>query len=236
MAIAFVQDDIGSVADGGTLAFGSNVSAGSALVAFIGMATATVGITTITDTRGNTWVRLEDFASDGKRAAIFHAANPNAGANTLTFDWDGTATAQVCIAEFSGFPDGVSVDVTGSNSTPGGATNHPHVTTAVTTSQAVALALSTGRVSGAFSVSSVGDSFVALTYQGRTVQHYRILASTATFDGDITTAASEQITMALGVIYPTAPAGVSRDPAAGSLAFTGQGTSLGFGILLPDQL
>lgn len=202
MAIAFVQDDVGSPGDGGTLAFGSNVSAGSALVALIGFISETSDVNGITDTLSNTWAQVTRIADGSRAVEIWAALSPGAGACTLTFDWSAAVTPQVCIAEFSGFTNGISIDQLGENSTSG-VTNHPHAAPAITTTIAATLAVSTGRFGGAFDVSAVNDSFTALTYQSRTIQHYRILASTATFDADIDTLAAESLTATVATLYET---------------------------------
>lgn len=157
--MALTQDTSASVADGGTVAFASNLAANALLVAIISFADATTSVVGITDTRGNNWQLARRQAAATKGIEIWYAANANAGADTLTCDWSATATAQVRIAEFDGFAGGVLVDQTavGANDT-----TSPQLAGSITTTKAVSVAIAGLRFSSNFSITSWSDSFTAL--------------------------------------------------------------------------
>lgn len=186
--MALVQDDVGTVADGGTLVFGSNVAAGSMLGAVIAVSDLdnSYAVTGITDTRGNTWAlaRREASLTNAQVVEIWYAWNPNAGANTLTFDWNEANSAQVLIYEFDSFPNGVSIDQQNGNSATAAATFNYG---SITTTQAVGVSIAGGRITNAFNATleALGDSFVALTYGTRQFSHYKVLSGTETHDCDV---------------------------------------------------
>ena len=88
-------------ATGGTASYTSNVTAGSVLFGIGFFEDNVSDISSITDTRGNTWVQFRSFYSyfdiDGgvnNRIVIWKTSNTTtAGANTLTVNWTGGGTA-----------------------------------------------------------------------------------------------------------------------------------------------
>ena len=204
--MALLQDDVGTPGDGGTLAFGANVAANSALIAVVFFPDNTSVVNSITDTRGNTWALGKRQASSGSQAVeIWYARNANAGSCTLTFDYSATVTPQVTIAEFSGFSTGIAKDQSNGASFSSQANPSPG---AITTTQATSLVIVGYRVATAFAVNAWGDSFTGLTGQNRSCLAYRELTSTATLDGDVTFAANESGAAAnVNVYNAAAPSG-----------------------------
>lgn len=203
MAIAFVQDDAGAIGDGGTLAFTNNVAANSTLFACIAMP-GTPTVVGITDTLGNTWTLAKrQSGAETDRAEIWSAHSPSGGANTLTFDWSGAATAHVCISEFSGFANGVSLDQTNGANSTGTTIGHGSITTTV----AAAVSITCMRTATNAAVSSRGDGFTSLTNNSRGFHGYKVHSATETVDGDITFTASEVGVGAIADFYETAGGG-----------------------------
>lgn len=191
MAIAFVQDDVAAfpntVADGGTLAYGSNVSAGSLLIAALAIQSATVQGNALTDTLGNTWTMLVRSAtSRGFITEIWYAPCPSGGANTVTFDLTGTANCFPNLQEYSGFSNGVTAGVT--NSTNNGTNTTTHSAGDVTTTVADSLILTVYAFDSAFVVNGRLTDWVGLTPTIRSDYQYKIASATETTDGEITTA------------------------------------------------
>lgn len=206
MALAFVQDTSGAIADGGTLAYGSNVGSGTLLAALIMIPSGTLSVNGITDSLGNTWALGVKSGVDNTRIIeIWYAACPTGGANTVTFDWTGAVNGQVVLAEFSGFPNGVTKDQTNSLADSAAGTNHSCGDITTTVAEEVVLA-SHGFDSG-FSVSSRETNYVALETNVRQDSHYLLTSGTLTTDGDITTADIERGPSAIASFYATAGGG-----------------------------
>jgi len=91
-----------------TLAYGSNNAAGSLLIAILRIANAlaAVGSPTITDSAGNTWIKLQSYSpSASVYVQLWYAANAIAGANTVTltaFSGVTFAAGDLAIFEYSG--------------------------------------------------------------------------------------------------------------------------------------
>jgi hypothetical protein len=202
--MAFLQDDVtASAPDAGSLAFSSNVSAGSVLIAIVVFANDLTQVVGISDTRGNTWARaFRQSHATGQAVEVWYAANPNAGACTLTWDWDAAATAQAIISEYGGFSGGVSLDqANGSDNPPTGTPTATPTHGSITTTQAVGVSVAGARCTSAFSVTAVGDGFTALTYSTRVLGHYKVLAATETHDCNLTMAAAETMVGAIANFY-----------------------------------
>jgi hypothetical protein len=158
-----VQGSSASAAN--TLAFGSNNSAGHLLVAAIRYNSGADGgpITSVTDTRGNTWVLAgrrvpEGYAkgvSDTNFLEIWYTPNSAAGTNTITpNNLTGPAGIYMSVAEFSGCATSaplVDYNFTGSTtsvqSIPGATTNSQYTINAINNKTGVIDF--TGRDSGA---------------------------------------------------------------------------------------
>ena len=118
------------------LAFGSNVTAGSALFLYVGNYPS--GISSVSDSRGNTWQKADGVGDGGINfGEIWYALNAAAGATTITISPTSgsgnylTAWAQ----EWSGVQTSGALDRTGT------ATNTNTVSTSLATQQADELVL-----------------------------------------------------------------------------------------------
>jgi hypothetical protein len=199
--MAFLQDDVGGPADGGTLAFGSNVAANSLLIATVAFASNTITVNGITDTRGNTWtlVRRKQHASSAAGEELWIAHNATAGACTLTFDWSGTTSPQVMIAEFSGFANGVVVDQSNGQDFSSDPVSAGNITPVETTNVCVVAY----KVISSFSITAYEDSFITLTNGSRSFEGYRLDGS-GTFDGSVNMSAVETGSAVIANIYNSA--------------------------------
>ena len=203
MAIAFVQDEVGLNTDGATLAFGVTVTAGSLLVACIRLEVASHTVVGITDTLGNSWTQVKRQASADEAAELWRAASPSGGANTCTFDWSATGTAQVTIAEFSGF----SAGVTAGPSNGANDTTSPQTCGEITTTVNDSLLVAMLAIDTLFTVSSRLTGWVGLTSGGNKQDcQYKITTTTETTDGAVTMAANESTAGAIGAFSETAAA------------------------------
>lgn len=123
-APAFVQangEDAGSLSTD-TLAYTSNVGAGSLLVAVARIGSGTDEITSMSDSRGNTWARAHKQADGaGHTQDVWYAYNSGAGANTVTINLSSSQSLRWGVYEASGFTS-ASVDVStgalGSSASP----------------------------------------------------------------------------------------------------------------------
>lgn len=221
MAKAFIQQKDGTVADGGSLAFNSNVGSGTLLVACVLLTGNGNQVNGITDSLGNTWARAVKIegttsgAGNNFNAAIWYASCPTGGACTITGDWAAAANAQVVLAEFSGFANGVTLDQTNSAENDNIATcSHGSITT--TMAEAVAVACMV--LSSSFTVSSRASGWNGLTAGSRRDSSYKILSSTETTDGAVTFGTAEDATGCIASFYETA---------GGGGGFTGAGRIFG---------
>ena len=107
---SFVQGN--SATSGGTqtnivsAAFSSNNAAGNFLVCAVRYFVISIGggITGVTDSQGNTWVRANGSYQDGASdfVSFWYATNCKAGANTVTFTGgSSSAFPRICIAEYN---------------------------------------------------------------------------------------------------------------------------------------
>lgn len=200
---AFVQDDVGAPADGGTLAFTNNVVAGNLLVAMLSHSAAFT-INGITDSQGNTWQEAVTAVSTSQ-VRIWYARAGSSAACTLTFDYDAAASPQTCIIEASGFSDGVAVDDTDFQNLD---SSNPyfHAPNTITNTQTTTFGVCAARLASSFSVSARGDGYTVATDQSRSTNGYKAHSATETVDVDITFAASETFTGAVAIFKNEAAA------------------------------
>jgi hypothetical protein len=206
--MAFVQDDAGSVGDGGTIAYGLNVGSGVLLVATFAIPLRTVSVVGITDTRGNTWAladRMQGVTAD-QSAEVWFAHCPTGGANTLTVDLSGATTAQVTVAEFDGFANGAAKDQSNENEAlAGNVSTFSHGS--ITTTQATGVAVTAGRSTTTYTINALGDGFTSLTNGTRGFYSYKIQSATETVDGDVDFSADEQAVGVIANFYDTGGGG-----------------------------
>jgi hypothetical protein len=106
-------------------AFGSNNSAGSLLIAGVGINLAAASISGIIDSQGNAWSKaVATTMSTTLDGEVWYAPNSKAGANTLTITITGTTTARVTtvdLVEVSNIVLSSPLDKTSSNQGTGNA-------------------------------------------------------------------------------------------------------------------
>lgn len=129
MAITFIQaakSVEANASSGGSVAFGSNNTAGNVLVATCGNESNV--ITGISDTQGNIWTTFSGQVSGGHRSLAAYALNCKGGANTVSFSTSAFGFAQIAVAEYSGVNTLDSSNQASSSSSPGPSvtTTHPN--------------------------------------------------------------------------------------------------------------
>ena len=127
MAIAIVQTTTGTGTTSPqlTTAFGSSTTAGNFIIAVYGSSTNISNIVTkMTDTQGNTYVKVNSLNSAGRNIDVWYANNIVGGAaNVVSATLSNTGTGQVLIArEYSGVAlsasfGGANINAYGSGST-----------------------------------------------------------------------------------------------------------------------
>ena len=146
MSISLAQSPVTSTS-GTSAAYGSNNASGNILVAVISLSDYTgsaKSVTGITDTRGNTWTRIDGVqSSDGLGdVEIWYVPSCAAGANTVAAATSGSAVLQ-----------GIAIyEINGANATPDQHAN------AVSTSSSGPFATITPSANGAFIVAGVASS------------------------------------------------------------------------------
>lgn len=129
MALGHVQScsAIGKTAGGttATAAFGSNVTAGNAVVVLVHQYGTSTRTHTITDTAGATYTSLYDPGGTGQGPEFWICANhPGGTTPTVTATASGTNNFAVSAAEFSGFGGGASLVGSDWYTDPGVSDNH----------------------------------------------------------------------------------------------------------------
>lgn len=220
MPPTYVQAPAATTVSSGTtiaLAYDSNVTAGSLLVAFV---YANHGISGVADSRSQTWssaVNVTDGATYSLATYYFH--NTTAGANTVTVTFAGAVTyASLQIAEYSGVATSSPLDKTASNSQTAPGTGTDAITSGsvtTTTDGQLILGWTTALTVGAGTVSA-GTGFTGrINVFGDTLFEDRVQSSagsvSATFTG--TNATSDYITLVS--TYKAATAAITRLPLLG---------------------
>lgn len=149
MAIAHVQDSSAVVTASGnpetaSVAFGSNVTAGSMLVVFIAQFTSSVRTYTISDNVvGSTgWTKAKGIASS-QEAEVWYRANHTGGSVTISVTHGLSSTVFVAgAAEFSGLGATVTVDASDSLAEGSNLNSHTCSTSGITSANSVVAACS----------------------------------------------------------------------------------------------
>lgn len=199
-ATAHVQHAIGASASsaGPTRAFGSNTTAGNAIVGAVDWQSVTVTLTSVTGC-GNTYTLRNNPTTNStiaSRSAMFYAENIAGGACTLTFNFSGAVTSAQVFHEVSGVATSSALDGSASQAQDAPGTGSNAVTsTAITTTAAgdyifgFASEFSTGsavNVGTGFTISATANNSVS----GFMTGEYQIqgaaasIAATFTIPGD----------------------------------------------------
>src|SRR6185436_10429067 len=106
MAVALAQAWASATGSGTSIgvAYGSNTSAASLLVACVGSGDNGTTISSVTDTQTNTWtIHRKQTQSAAIESSISYVANAPGGADTVTANFGASAFASnIAIGEFSG--------------------------------------------------------------------------------------------------------------------------------------
>lgn len=207
MAATFVQTRSAALAaDPSTLAFTSNVLADSVLVVVLLHANATVTVSSVTDSLGNTWQRLGSRYNNTYGRDVFWVLNTGgAGACTVTFDFSGTPTITMAtLWEFSGM--GATPTAGGTN---GGVVSGDPCALPTFSASAAGIAVSAMRTTGSYTYVGWGDSFVDSGTASRARSGYKIVTGAETTSPSIDFSASQAGDAVTGVIYTTAAGGTN---------------------------
>lgn len=203
------------------LAYGSNVQAGTRLIAGCVWVGSGVGSVTcaLTDSRGNTWTPVAaSLATNGTavaRSQIFHAPSGTAGANSVTMTVSGTmAELVLVIGEFSGLSGSLGAAPIATS----GAAANPSAN--ITVDAADSLLIGAGFSAGSFTVGT-GWTVLGAGQDGNLVE-YRLPAGTGAQAVSFTDAAADQYTIsgvefratggAAPVSYPQSPLSILQMP------------------------
>jgi hypothetical protein len=201
MATTFVQTRFSSPStDPGTLAYNSNVTAGTTLFALIVVTDGTTPtVTAITDTIGNTWTKVVGSNTPLYRIELWKAANGSSAANTVSVDYSTAPanTGSLTIFEFSGM--GATTDGLSNTNVVSVAADPMPGATLTTTGAGVIF--SGFRLNNSYVYTAWGDSFTDAGNSSRTRTGYRIttggVSAAPTLDCS-TTEAGETLTV---VVY-----------------------------------
>lgn len=222
--IQSVGDDPGTVATD-TLAYASNVTAGSLLILAARHGSATASVSSVTDTLGNTWTlakRMDD--PSGHSHNIWFANSPTGGANTVTINIDETQSLRWIVLEYSGLGT-ASIDV--STSSIGSGTSAD--TGGVTPTQSNVLAFSACDVNGVSGFTAGSGYTERVEVATKIAAQDKVVASPSSITGAWTLDTSENWISSLVVFKGTtgASGSVVFSPGTGSVV-----TSPGTGTII----
>jgi len=191
VAIAFVQQTTAAAKSVTALAFPAiTAAAGNALFVLVGVKSATVSISSITDNLGNTWTQVALRTGTSTREYIYYALNVAGGSTTVTVNFSASVTAAQNLSEFSGIATSSALDVAGAGAQADASTSP--ATGSVTTANANDLVIGgAGQVSVETVLTGPSNSFAGLSKANTTggsgasnitqLSAYRIVTATGTF-------------------------------------------------------
>lgn len=196
MAIAYIQTPAATVGAGGVntyqVIFASNVTGGNTIiVCSVNSGSVVTAITSVTDSRGNTYVaRGPGFVNGHNTVEIWSTVNSGTGPCTVTVTYADNCEASITVSEFSGVASSSVVDVTGGvNGSAGDAT------TSLITTNADDVLIGTMTHTSEQTTMTPGTNFTVLA-EVEDVTHmpihscYRIVSSTGTYPVTIALGAS----------------------------------------------
>ncbi len=199
VALRFVQQAGNfNILGNGSGAFAAPTGAGALLVAQFALA-GSDSITAVT-TADLTWTRARRQADGVQGVEVWYARDVSGGvARSVAWTLSGGGAAQVSLAEFAGFANGVTVASSGANN--GTAATSANAG-ALTTTAASVLTSVWRSGSGSFSATARGDGFTSLTNGTRALYGYKVSPAGETVDADVTFAAAESGPMAVVAFMP----------------------------------
>lgn len=188
MSIALVQStgkDAGSVSST-TMAFASNVTAGSAIIASSRLSSGTATMTCSDNVNAGNYAADKTFAdaTNGITLCVQSKLNAGAGATTVTFTPSATTTVRLIIDEFSGIATSSALDQTATGG-PTGSTSPS--TSSVTTTQANELLFALITTSNSFGGFTAGSGYTLdQTIASKFYSEYQVVSSTGSYVGNAT--------------------------------------------------
>lgn len=196
--IAFVQDDFTTTASGTShqLAYGSNVTAGSCLIAvgtFSSTATTISGIT-----GGGTWslAHRQAHATLGETVEIWAAPNASGGATTVTATTGSSVAVKLWVMEFSGCATSSLEDGTSAGADTNGTS---HATGSYTPAAAGHLVIAAWRSDTNMTVSSGPTNFTESSSSSdlRSRAYYYVVPNTNALNPTLVTSGTEDLSGAV---------------------------------------
>lgn len=238
MAISFVQsktsDSTNNYVNSISATFTSNVSAGSLLLAFIDTTSTNDETTaTLTDTNGNTWTRLVNFANttDASTIQCWYVLNANAGATQVNYLMSANFRQRTMgILEFSGVATTSAVDGTPTTTAVNGYTQ-THGSGNLTTTNANDLIIGAmGGNNGDATLTSEsgqgwGSSLIQAGYTGSFSKlgiQYKIVAATGTYQSTFIDTTQYMTSANMITAFKEASAGPSPSPSSAVTTLPGQ--------------
>lgn len=196
----------------------TSVTAASALVAFCSWLSTTITLTSITDSKSQTWTLLDNPTTntgDG-RAASGYTLNVGAGNTTITMTLSAGVTAEIHAIEFSGVATSAAADghTAQAQSNPGTGANAETSGAITTTTAGDAVAGCTFDMSNTDAGATVGTGFTIAATGTYGKSEYQIQSAAgsiaATFTED--DASCESVTLVLALLAAGAGGGASVVP------------------------
>ena len=199
-----------------TVAYDSNITSGSLLVLCAREGANPPGNPTITDTLSNTWTLVQQSG----RNFIYCTVSASGGANTVTYDSQGTISSRVVVFEFSGTWPANPTDALATATTPN---TSPATANSVTPSAANGVAVSflgTQNDANPFAISSGGYTLGPVA-SNRCAPAYLVFSSIAAYAPTYTAGAGISGTNALQNVAFIETGGSPSTPAFGRYGVRG---------------
>ena len=211
MAIGASPVQTAATGGGKTATFGSNTTAGTAIIVLMG--TADADVTNVADDNGNSYTEIVKNSTGARFCSIWFAGNITGGATTAVTmtTIDGNSDSHIIIAEWDTTSGNFEVDQF-NTADSSAQTNLPKGE--ITTAHDDTLVVGIMRNPGTFVVNSRESGYSVLDVTNRTDALYQVYSSTVTTDGDITTADAEDAGNAIASLNEIAGAGGLSIPVA----------------------
>lgn len=206
MAAAYVKSganiDFGATTVAVTI---TSVTAASALVAFSSWLSTTITLSSITDSKSQTYTLLDNPTTNtgNGRAASGYTLNVGAGNTTITMTLSAGVTAELHVLEFSGLATSTAEDghTAQAQSNPGTGANAETSGAIVTTVAGDAVAACTFDLSNTDAASAVGTGYTIAATGTFGKSEYQIQAAAGSIAGTFTEddASSQNITLVLAL-------------------------------------
>lgn len=211
-ALTFVQGTGGSSASANpSLAYGSNTTGLSFLVAWVGGVAAGLGITSVpTDTLGNTWVQISTTQTYSTGLAAFYYVLSNkvaGGANTVQFHTTGAVATAFGVAEFTAQAVSSPLDQSNFSNFSSTTSLATFTTVGVTAANEEIIAMFISNNTQTFTSPGAGYATAALTGNFVLIEYGAFNSGTQSVTGTLGTNARTMIVGAISVKSTTTPSG-----------------------------